>query len=385
MVSGGPLIGLSTGQLSRRILGVALGVGGWWCFQFLSDRPELAAVVAGMGPIPALMRGLSNLTAAVPFPIAEAMILAFGLRHGLGAWTGAGRIRRGLATVPGGLTRGSLRFAQDVGILVFLFYLLWGVQYAKPGLEAHLGIESTGEVTAPELRELAQRAVELTNQVYEELHGSTDSGTPTPAPSMDELVSALEIGWNEIGRDLGLPDRVSAGHGAPKPIVATPIVKRLGISGIYFPYTGEALVLGDLPGVAVGRNLGHEMAHQRGFSSESDANVLGTLVAARSPDPATRYSAYSFLQGQLVTALQRVSSEDAEEVMQARAPGVRRDLADLAAYWQPARTPVAAAASRVNDAMLRTHGVSEGVASYAGSTWVFVALARERGRDVLFY
>ena len=67
------------------------------------------------------------------------------------------------------------------------------------------------------------------------------------------------------------------------------------------------------PGVLLGKDLGHEMAHQRGFSSESDANVLGTLVAARSSDPLARYSAYSFLQRQLVTALQRVSSSDAQE------------------------------------------------------------------------
>jgi hypothetical protein len=113
--------------------------------------------------------------------------------------------------------------------------------------------------------------------------------------------------------------------------------------------------------------------------------VLGTLVAAHSPDPLARYSAYSFLQRQLVSALERVSISDAEEVVQERVPGVRRDLANLAAYWQPAQTPVGRMASRVNDAMLRTHGISQGVASYQGSTWVFIALTRERGPDVLFF
>ncbi len=379
------LIGLSLGQLFRRFLGVALGLIGWGCFKFLSERPELAGVVVGIGPIPALMRGLSNLTAAVPFPLAEALVAGFILRQLFGAWHGFGQIRSRLGSTFGVLTRGGLRLSQDLGILVFLFCLLWGFQYARPGLEDYLGIESAGEVAAPELRALAERAVELTNQSYEELHGSTDIGEPTPAGSLEEIVPSLEVGWDRLREELALPQRVALTHGSPKRILATPLIKRLGVSGIYFPYTGEALVLGDLPGVLLGKDLGHEMAHQRGFSSESDANVLGALVAVWSSDPLARYSAYSFLQGQLVNALQRVSSSDAQEVVEGQAPGVRRDLADVLAYWQPAQTPVGAAASRVNDAMLRTHGVSEGVASYQGSTWVFVALARERGVEALFF
>ena len=385
LVSGDALIGLSTGQLRRRFLGVALGLIGWSCFRFLASRPELAGVIAGMGPIPAMMRGLSILSAAVPFPLAEAMVVGVALRQLSGAWSGMNKIRRRRANSLGVLVRGGLRLAQDVGVLVFLFYLLWGFQYARLGLEAHLGIEPAGEVTTPELRALAERAVELTNQVYEEIHGSTDIGEPTAARPLADIVPSLEIGWDRVRQELGLSRRVSRPHGSPKRILATPLVKRLGMSGIYFPFTGEALVLGDLPGVLLAKDLGHEMAHQRGFSSESDANVLGTLVAAHSPDPLARYSAYSFLQRQLVSALQRVSTSDAEEVVQKRVPGVRRDLADLAAYWQPAQTPVSKVVSRVNDAMLRTHGISQGIASYEGSTWVFIALARERGADVLFF
>jgi len=385
LVSEDALIALSTGQLCRRFLGIALGLIGWICFRFLASRPELAGIVVGMGPIPAIMRGLSILSAAVPFPLAEAMVVVLSLRQLSGAWSGMDKIRRREVSSLKVLVRGGLRLAQDIGVLVFFFYVLWGFQYARLGLEAHLGIEPAGEVTTPELRALAERAVELTNQFYEEIHGSIDIGEPTAGRRLADIVPSLEIGWGLVREELGLPHRVSGTHGSPKRILATPLVKLLGVSGIYFPYTGEALVLGDLPGVLLAKELGHEMAHQRGFSSESDANVLGTLVAARSPDPLARYSAYSFLQRQLISALERVSTSDAEEVVQERVPGVRRDLANLAAYWQPAQTSIGTMASRVNDAMLRTHGIREGVASYQGSTWVFIALTRERGSDVLFF
>jgi hypothetical protein len=330
------------------------------------------------------MRSLSLVTGAIPIALAEVVVLAFLMRQGIGAWRGLVEIREKRFPPLPLLGRGALRFAQDAGLAVFFFYLLWGFQYARPGLEAQLGIAPAGEVETAELRALTERAVAATNRTYQALHGTDDLGRPTPAFALAGLSEGLEAGWDRTRVDLGLSDRVTERRGEPKAFLSSPLVKRLGISGMYFPFTGEALVLRDLPGILQGKDMGHEMAHQRGFASESDANVLGALVAARSPDLLTRYSAYSFIERQLIAALQRASPDAAREVARGRSPGVRRDLEDLSDYWEPARTAVATAATRVNDRMLRTHGVREGVGSYAGSTWVFVALARTLGPEALF-
>jgi hypothetical protein len=126
------------------------------------------------------------------------------------------------------------------------------------------------------------------------------------------------------------------------------------------------------------------MAHQRGFASESDANVLGFLASRGSSDPVTRYGAYFFLQRQLISALQRVSPAAAREVARMRDPGITRDLEHTREFWRPAQGIAGTIGSRVNDAMLRTHRIPEGVASYQGSVWVFIALAREGGDRALF-
>jgi hypothetical protein len=376
--------GLSRRQLRLRLVGIGAGLLGWVSYRALAAVPEVAERVAGAGPVPFFMRSLSLASGAIPIALAEVVIAGFLLRQGIGAWRGLSELRRKDARAAPLFARGALRFAQDAGIAVFLFYLLWGFQYARPGLEVQLGIAAAGEVETSELRALTERAVAATNGAYRALHGTDDLGRPTPASTLAELSTGLDTGWERTWDDLGIADRVTARRGDPKAFLSSPLVKRLGISGMYFPFTGEALVLRDLPGILQGKDMGHEMAHQRGFASESDANVLGALVAARSPDLLTRYSAYSFIERQLLAALQRASSRDAREVARGRSPGVRRDLEDLSEYWEPARTRVATAATRVNDRMLRTHGVREGVGSYAGSTWVFVALARTLGPEALF-
>jgi hypothetical protein len=369
--------------LGRRLFGIGLGLLGVVGFIVLSANPNFAEAVVGSGPVPVLRQGLSLLTGLVPFSLAEFVVLAVVVRVGVGIRKGVRSIRSGVVRVPAALGYGALRAAQDAGVLLFLFYLLWGFQYARPGLEAHMGIEASGEVSVDELHELALRSVEATNFLYRELHGVPDAGEPTARGNASEMVPPLESGWRHVIDILGLPEQVGGRRGSPKPFLASPVVKRFGISGMHFPFTGEALFLRDLPGVLHPVNLAHEMAHQRGFARESDANVLGFLVAAYSDDVIARYAAQHFLQRQLITALQRLSPEAARGVQRERDPGVVRDTEHLREYWQPARGMVGTAATRVNDAMLRSHGIPEGVGSYQGSVWVLIALARERGDDIL--
>lgn len=371
-------------RLARRITGIALGVGAWISFLLLASAPHLAEVVVGSGPIPELRRGLSLLSGIFPFSLMEMVVLGVLLRQAFGVWSGIGSIRRGERRWPRAIADGGLRLGQDLGILVFLFYLLWGFQYARPGLEERLGIEASGEISADELRPLAERAVEAANLHYREVHGSPDGGVPTPPSPISDAAPTLEAGWDRVLSTYNLPAAVAKRYGPPKSFLATGIMKRFGVAGMHFPYTGEALILHDLPGAERGRDMGHEMAHQRGFASESDANVLGFLVARESSDPTTRYGAYFFLQRQLVSALQRVSPDAAREVARLRDPGIARDLQHLREFWRPAQGVAGEVGSRVNDAMLRSHRIPEGVASYQGSVWVFVALAREKGEETLF-
>jgi hypothetical protein len=374
----------SRGASVGPVVGISLGVLGWVGFLVLSASPALGEAVAGTGPIPALRRSVSLVTGVIPFPLAEIFVGFVVWRQIRGLWVGIQSRRTGSVATPRLLGAGALRLSQDLGVLLFLFYLLWGFQYARPGLEDQLGIPAAGEVSVEELRRLATRAVDRGNELYHEIHGSPDSGEPTAAPRISLALPGLEEAWVRVDSEYGLRPEARRRHGAPKAFLASPVMKRLGVAGMYFPYTGEALVLRDLPGIVVGMDLGHEMAHQRGFASESDANVLGFLVARASPDAIVRYSAYSFLQRQLVSALQRASPTLAREVVRGREPGVTRDLQDLQEYWEPARGVAGRTATRMNDAMLRSHGIPEGVASYQGSVWVLVALARARGEDALF-
>jgi hypothetical protein len=364
---------------------MGVGVGALLFLLLSQGRPALAEALMDGGLLAGVSRALSLGTGAIPFSLAELVVLGFLVRQGAGLageWRrrGRGQGRDRFARL---LTRGSLRLGQDLGVLVALFVVLWGLQYPRPGLEVRLGLSPLEEVSVEEVESLARMAVSHTNHFYEVVHGSLDGGEPTPAAPRGELLTELEAGWERVASRYGLPERARLRHGSPKPLLATALVRPFGVAGMYFPFTGEALLLRDLPGVLLPKEMAHEMAHQRGFASEADANALAFLVARETADPRINYAGYVFLQGQLVGELALRDPDRAQAVREELAPGVVRDLQDRARYWAVARGWTRWVGLSLNDLMLRAHGVPEGVASYQRSTRIFLALARAEGEEAL--
>lgn len=66
----------------------------------------------------------------------------------------------------------------------------------------------------------------------------------------------------------------------------------LGFLGYYNPFTGEAQLNLTMPRFLIPFVTCHEIAHQLGYASESEANFVAYLAAVRSPDTLFRYSTY---------------------------------------------------------------------------------------------
>jgi hypothetical protein len=235
-----------------------------------------------------------------------------------------------------------------------------------------------------EVANMAEQLVLASNQEYRRIHGSDDAGVPTVLEAgRDSTVRSIASAWNTARSSLGLDPRPPL-NGKVKKLLVSRWYEWVGISGFYFPFTAEPNVRRGIPAVDMGKILAHEMAHQRGVAPEAEANFWGYLVAGLTPDPVPRYSAFVFAQAQLLSALARADRERARAIMDLRAPGVRRDLADSRAYWQRTfhRTG-SRLGSAVNDAYLRSNQVSAGVRDYSRSARLLLMFARARGGQII--
>lgn len=392
-----------------------MAAGGWGCWRFLAGRPELAEALLGAGWHPEAILGLTRISGASPLPVAAAELILVALlvwlvslpvravrearaarasradvtevtARGGRRWARAESRAASRPASRAGL-RAGLRLVRGIAVLVATFYLLWGWQYARPGLDARLGIPPAGLVGDAELRVLGEALVNRANRLYLEVHGVEDAGSPTPAPAgwrwTEEARVELDAAWDRAIVRWELPPVMARPRPGPRMLRTTPLVRRLGITGVFAPWTGEALLMADLPGAGAHFTAGHESAHQRGIARESDANAMAYLLALESTSAESRYAAALFLQRQVLAALARRDPETTFSLVQGRLPGVQRDVEALAAWARSVAGPTQDMARQANDAMLRRHGIADGVASYGGSLWIVVALARDHGLDAL--
>jgi len=362
----------------RRLLVLAIGVAAFLVFQLLSLLPGLVEALYARSLSPMIVRPLSFVTGLLPFSLVEVVAIFYV------AWmlvllgrTGTLVVRK-QRRLRNAVLGGSLRMARDAGVMMVLFYFLWGLNYARRPLDERLEWPTWTPPEIEVLRTLASETVEASNQAYFEIHRSEDAGVPTAMPAdVGELDRALEEGWRNAADVLDLPGSIRRRYGPTKRLLFSHLVARLGIAGFYFPWTAEANVLRDSPAVSRSQSMAHEKAHQRGIGPESEASFLGYVAGTLAPHPHARYSALVFAQGQLLRVLARADREAAQEVAANRFPGIQRDLEDLSEYWEQFQGVGTTIGRAVNDRYLRTNRVRAGVRSYGLSVRLLVTFAAQ--------
>lgn len=332
---------------------------------------------------PWVVRPLSLLGGILPFSVGEvaaAVYLAWWIRLGVRGVRDVARGHRRVGSVAAG---GAARVALHLGVLLVAFNVLWGFHYARPRVEAVGGWPAWQGVGPEELTTLSRQAVEATNQAYLELHGTEDLGHPTPLDSWDDLEAALDRAWARTAPALPLGSEAFRAHGGAKRPWISPLLRRMGVAGMYFPFATEAWVVRGVPASLVSNTLAHEKAHQRGVAGEADAGFLAVRVGAASDHPHARYSAALYAQIQLMAALGSADREAWRDVAGARRPGVVRDLEDITEYWNRYRGRARAIRVAVNDVYLRAHGVRAGIADYGRTVQLLITWARLHDGEIL--
>lgn len=339
--------------------------------------PHLVEDAYADGVGPTIAWGLSRATGWIPFSLGAFLglaLLAFVARK---AVRGIRRLRSG---EPGRrvLLEGAEWASGLAGVLLVLFYPLWGLNYARAPLEARLAMTLDERLGAVELVALTTVAAHRTNEAYRTLHeGREDVGGATDG-FVDRVATsqALEVGWARVAGPLDLGPVATRRYGPVKTLGVTTLIDLLDIAGLYIPYTGEANVSGAQPDLSFPAVAAHEQAHQRGIARENAATFAGVLAAIHTEDPMARYSGWARILRSLQSDLVRTDGEAWAEIRSTLHPGVVRDWRDYLEYLRESRSVAAPIVEATNDAYLRAHGVPGGIESYGRVTTLLVEWAR---------
>ncbi|HDN2517493.1 TPA: DUF3810 domain-containing protein, partial [Clostridioides difficile] len=254
-------------------------------------------------------------------------------------------------------------------IVYFLFVVLWGINYNRIPLETTLinnynlknntSIQSK-QYSVKELTKLYKflviKANETRKLTLQDKNGIVKSNT-----DYNGVINRAQLGYDNI---LDILPSVSGSYSKPKYIISSNLMCYTGITGIYFPFTGEANVNIAIPDLYIPCTVEHEIAHQRGFASEDEANFIAYLTSIKHPHIDFNYSGYILALNYTASALSKVDYNAYVDISAGISDSVRRDLKNESEFWQKYEGKINEISNEFNNSYLKANGVTEGTQSY---------------------
>jgi hypothetical protein len=317
---------------------------------------------AGMYPVLLSLR--LWLTAWVPFSIGDLLyiIVSIYLIYKL--------INSLIQIKKEGVNRVKVWRASAIILLVWIsFKLLWGFNYDRLGAGHLLDIEQkaySGASVDSLVNELID-SLNSTRKLLTQAKIQVDTlpvGNPAPYFTMaQEAYQRAKTSYTFLPKQA---PRVKA-------TLFNPLADYVGFTGYFNPFTAEGQVRTDMPGLELPFVACHETAHMLGFASESEANLIGYLVATKSANPYVRYSAYNeiFSYAQREQFVLLAQAKDSVRFMGAVAHNrarldtlVKQDRKAVRNFFNKHRSSVAPIMSGVYEQYLFLNKQNAGLKSY---------------------
>ncbi|HEX3024116.1 MAG TPA: DUF3810 domain-containing protein, partial [Chitinophagaceae bacterium] len=225
---------------------------------------------------------LRNITGWLPFSIGDIIYILFGF------WLLIKLIKFILS-----IFKEQFRwkyFGQSIAKLIrgimwiyIWFNILWGLNYTRFGIEYQLKLQPQ-EYCKEEVVALTNQLILKVNKCRQQIKDTT-----LPQPSLQQIFDEADKNYQTVSSNFHFLQHQSK---SIKSSLYSQLGNYFGFTGYYNPFTGEAQVRSDIPRILIPFIACHEMAHQIGYASESEANFVGYLTASASNDVYFRYSVY---------------------------------------------------------------------------------------------
>lgn len=274
-------------------------------------------------------------------------------------------------------------FSLVVGIIacfaLSMFMINGGFRYNGESLASKHGLEIK-ESSTSELEELciylSKMAAHARNKNRTDLDGSIINNY-----TIFELSKKAQDGYKAIEEDY---PNLKGSYPQAKPVLFSHLMSYTNITGIYPYIIPEALVNYKTPLVNLPATICHEMAHQRGYAREDEANFMAYLACINNTNPLFEYSGYYMALNYSLNALKTHDEDKANKILKNLDPGILHDKKLVIVFWQQYETPndiVASISEKVNNQFLENVNVEDGTHSYGRMVDLLLAERRKEIGD----
>ena len=248
----------------------------------LSYFPQQIEAYYSVGCYPVLAKMLRFLTGIIPFSIGDIGYIIISIYLIYKFLQLLLRIKK--ESLSKQLLKGISLKCIKTGLWCYLiFKLFWGLNYDRLGIAHQLAL-------SPKLYS-KEAVVEITHQLIDSLNACRRQFKDSVLPdfSSKSITQKAVKGYEHAAVNWPFLNYTQP---SVKQSLYSVLGDYIGFTGYFNPISGEAQVRSDIPNVLIPYITCHEMAHQLGYASESEANFVGYLSAIASKDLYFRYSAY---------------------------------------------------------------------------------------------
>jgi hypothetical protein len=316
---------------------------------------------------------LSALTGFLPFSLAELMLIFFValiLWYILKTILDLYRYRNKRLKV---LKNFLLNIFATVGLVYFSFQLLWGLNYQRLTLDKilHLNVRKS---STNELVQLCERLINSSNTLRRRIK-ENQYGVMEFSYNKELVLKTAYLGYDKASLQY---TKLKGNYAKPKPILLSKPMCYTGITGFYFPFTNEANVNMAEPDSFLPFTTAHEMAHQRGFAKEDEANYIAYIACINHPDKNFKYSGTLAALSYSLSALSQSDYAKYKKLISTCSKGVLNDLKYNQEFWQRYSGPIEKIEDKINDTYLKSQNQSTGTKSYGEMVDLLLAQNREK-------
>ena len=272
-------------------------------------------------------------------------------------------------------------FKQNIGIkllkfiwlgirLFVVFQLIWGLNYMQPDPTNAFNITvqtpKNAQIALDQMNALTYELIQDLNETKQEI-----TSTKPKTPNFDQIVTHVHQDYKRVS--VAYP-RLKMEQQSVKKAIFPILGDYIGYLAFYQPITGEAIVRADLPPLTQPYTIAHEMAHQLGYASETEANFIAFVVASESKDPVLKYSMllqmFTYAQDAQLLLLAGTKGFDAWKMQIATnkallSPAVLKDRAEIKAFFAARADKQIQASNQLYDQFLKWNQQAAGLDSYA--------------------
>ena len=260
------------------------------------------------------------------------------------------------------------RLGAFLSVFYFIFHLFWGMNYHRTTLFNTLELEQK-EYSMDALQNLTNTILTKLTYTHSQLTSNDSLKVIVPYTKSD-ILTKTSLGYDALSKKY--PQYTYQKVSLKKSLFSLPLTY-MGFSGYFNPFSGEAQVDYLIPKVTLPMTASHEVAHQLGIASESEANFIGYLAATNSKDLYFNYSGYLTAFRYSISAIHFRDSLASKKIIKSIPVGILKNIQESQDFWQSYQNEAEPFFKLFYDNYLKANQQKDGMQSYSKMVNLLIA------------